>query len=273
MGIKLILENYDVLFFLAAICCVSLIMKMISAALYRKLLWDSNQMGATDNRLMKSMMSKFEAYYKLQISVHNVENFVDRYLYHYHFMGLSLRSWEYIGCYFMAVTVGFAALFCTAAGYFGLPFRWFCVMGFTVTVLLLVQGIFELAFNMRSSWRILRIQVIDYMENTMRARLENEYFHQDAVREYQREYFEEPQETEGGEKSAEEKTADSFEAEARREAPDSISADNPKLQELLTTLLEEAQIDRDIARRRQAMSDHTALERAELFEEVLREYI
>ena len=91
------LENYNVLFALMAVCAVSVLLKAVSYGLFHKLLWDSNQMGTTGNRWMKAMMSKFEAYYKLHISVHNVENFVDRYLYHYRFIGISLQTWENLG--------------------------------------------------------------------------------------------------------------------------------------------------------------------------------
>lgn len=85
------LENYNVLFVLMGICAFAVLMKAVSYGMFHKLLWDSNQMGTTRNRWMKAMMSKFEAYYKLHISVHNVENFVDRYLYHYRFWGFPCR--------------------------------------------------------------------------------------------------------------------------------------------------------------------------------------
>ena len=94
MDMKAQLENYNVLFVLMGICAFAVLMKAVSYGMFHKLLWDSNQMGTTRNRWMKAMMSKFEAYYKLHISVHNVENFVDRYLYHYRFLGLSLQTWK-----------------------------------------------------------------------------------------------------------------------------------------------------------------------------------
>ena len=100
MDMKAQLENYNVLFVLMGICAFAVLMKAVSYGMFHKLLWDSNQMGTTRNRWMKAMMSKFEAYYKLHISVHNVENFVDRYLYHYRFLGLSLQTWENTGYYF-----------------------------------------------------------------------------------------------------------------------------------------------------------------------------
>ena len=134
---KEILENYEVLFLLAGITGVSLIMKIIGFALYGKLLQESGRMGTTKNQWLKSMMAKFEAYYKLRISVHNVENFVDRYLYHYRFLGLSLQSWENVGSYASFVMSGVWVLSCLAGGYFGMSEKWFLTMTFVFVALLL----------------------------------------------------------------------------------------------------------------------------------------
>lgn len=298
-----LLRSYDMLFFMAAVSCVSFVMKMISSMLYRRLLWDSNQMGTTDNRWMKSMMSKFEAYYKLRISVHNVENFVDRYLYHYHFLGLSLHAWEYAGEYFIAAQVGFCALFCMLGGYYGLSVEWFCTLGGVAVGLLLLQGMFELCFNTHQSWRIFRIQVIDYMENTMRARLENEYFHAEATRKYRMEYFEGQNDTADSEEKTPEPEMAGFDAgtavvpdtaasseiaagsapaeniimyhDGKREdgRPGKKTAAGTEMAELLSAFLEEMQLDQEIAGKQQELSEQAAAERAQLFEEVLREYI
>lgn len=282
---KAILENYDVLFFLAAITCVSVLMKLISSLLYRKLLRDSNQMGTTRNRWMKSMMAKFEAYYKLRISVHNVENFVDRYLYHYHFLGLSLQTWEYIGYYASAVIVACTALAYLAAGYYRLASEWFLIMGFAVLSLLIVQGMTELLLNNHRRKKLFRIQLIDYMENTMRARLENEYFHQEAKQQYQMEYFEEEEdgETKKEHQSVESKKDVPMETKEREEKNTTEDVEtipavelqwkSRELKALLASILEEMQLDRDIARKQQALANETDTERAQLFDEILKEYI
>lgn len=322
------LENFDVLYFLAAVTGISLLLKSISFILYQRLLRDSNQMGTTKNKWMKSMMAKFEAYYKLRISVHNVENFVDRYIYHYHFLGLSLQTWEYISYYTAVITVAAAALFCLAAGYYGLASEWFLVMGFCVLSLLLIQAAASALFNIHRCRKIFRIQLIDYMENTMRARLENEYFNQEATQEYRMEYFEEDRdnsqaaaameakETEelmprklaavrSDQKMGQRETLDmlygdgrpsqkrSYEEiqknrgipaqdrirETRQEEskPDSDKYpsgwNGTEIRDLLASLLEELQIDRDIAKKQKAMADYATEERAQLFEEILREYI
>ncbi len=269
-----ILENYYLLFILMGLTGVSVLFRAVAFALFHRLLWDSNQMGTTDNQWMKSMMSKFEAYYKLRISVHNVENFVDRYLYHYHFLGLSLQTWENMGYYFMAALTAASGMLCMAGGYLQLSDDWFWVMGFASLFLLCIQGAAELFFNTHKCWKMLRIQVIDYMENTMRARLENEYFHQKATEQYQMEYFaseqgdaEDPGKETGGQTEApvgDEEVAASLE---KKETA------MPQFRELLNTFMEEMRLDRDIAGRQRVLSEHAAEERAQLFEEILEEYL
>lgn len=254
---KEILENYEVLFLLAGITAVSLMMKIIGFSLYGKLLRESGQMGITKNQWLKSMMAKFEAYYKLRISVHNVANFVDRYLYHYRFLGLSLQSWENVGFYASLVMTGVWILSCLAGAYFGMSKKWLLTMTFVFVALLMLQGIVELILNTRKSRKLFRIQLIDYMENTMRARLENEYFHQEENEEYQREYFEVTDEEKAKEKVK----------------PEGKSNQQELLKELMNSLIEEMELERDIAGRQRQLFKGNEAERAELFDEILKEYI
>ncbi len=255
-SMKEILENYELLFLLMGMTCVFIILKVISFCLYGKLLRESNQMGITKNKWLKSMMAKFEAYYKLRISVHNVENFVDRYLYHFRFLGLSLQSWENAGWYISVVMTGCWILSCLAGGYFEMKEKWFLTTGFVFVALLLLQAMLELIFNTRKSQKLLRVQLIDYMENTMRARLENEYFHQEEKKEYEREYFDETEDT----------SKEIVVAEGK-------SNQKELLTELMNSLLEEMELDRSIARGQSPFFRGDDSERAQLFDEILREYI
>lgn len=264
MDMKAQLENYNVLFVLMGICAFAVLMKAVSYGMFHKLLWDSNQMGTTRNRWMKAMMSKFEAYYKLHISVHNVENFVDRYLYHYRFLGLSLQTWENTGYYFSGLLLAGTGLSCFLAGYYGMTAEWFWVTGLVSLLLLCVQGASELFFDTHKCLRVFRIQLIDYMENTMRARLENEYFNQEATKQYRREYFEDTQDAAA--------TAAALEEGNGEGAAAKLSALN-QLKELLETFREEMKLDRNIAGKQNALSEQTAAEKARLFEEILEEYM
>ena len=127
-----------------------------------------------------------------------------------------------------------------------------------------MQGASELFFDTHKCLRVFRIQLIDYMENTMRARLENEYFNQEATKQYRREYFEDTQDAAA--------TAAALVEGIGEGAAAKLSALN-QLKELLETFREEMKLDRDIAGKQNALSEQTAAEKARLFEEILEEYM
>ncbi len=269
------LIQFDVFYFMMALTVVSIVAKGIGVLLYRYLIRESGQMAATKNYWLKGMMIKFEAYYKLRISVHNVENFVERYLYGYRFLGISLIGWENVGYYGAAAMLSTGVLAAFAAAYYGLALQWYLLLGFTASTLLMLHGIAELLLHSHRHRRIFRIQLIDYMENTMRARLENEYFHQEESRRYQMEYFQEKgqEEPEENENQGEEAVSPDSGIAAPRKEPAMLEGSRD-MKELLASLLEEIQIDREIRQRQSRLEEQdNASQRARLFEEVLKEYM
>ena len=55
--------------------------------------------------------------------------------------------------------------------------------------------------------------------------------------------------------------------------PENTTRQTSGIRELLESLLEELQLDKEIARKQQSMNDYAAAERAQLFEEILKEYM
>ncbi len=155
------LVNGNALYLLGAVAAVTIVMKLIASLLYQKLIRESGQMGTTANRWMKSMMAKFEAYYKLRISIHNVENFVDHYLYQYHFMGCSLSVWEHLGITGMVGLLFSSATILLLGAYYQFTSTWFVVHGIVALGCLLVQLMAEGFSGAHRSQKRLRIQLID----------------------------------------------------------------------------------------------------------------
>ena len=141
--------------------------------------------------------------------------------------------------------------------------------GLVTLLLLCVQGASEVFFDTHKCLRVFRIQLIDYMENTMRARLENEYFHQEATEKYRMEYFK-PEEMSDAEMEA-------AATDAVAGGVDAAGASGlpalTEIKELLESFREEMQLDRDIAGRQNMLSEQAAAEKAKLFEEILEEYM
>lgn len=186
------LERYDVLFLMTAVGMVTILMKCISAWMYQRLIQDAGKMATTENGWIRSMIVKFEAYYKLKLPVKNVEYFVEKYLYEYNFLGISMMTWENMGLY-GSVVVGTMYVFSMLSGmYYQITVRQQLIYATVTLILLGMIGSAEFFLQIHRKDRILRIHLLEYMENTLRSRMENEYLHPEEREAYQREYFEEP---------------------------------------------------------------------------------
>ena len=73
---------------IAAVCLVSMLVKCLIRYKYRAMLREVQDMGHSKHKLVKSMVMKFDACYKLKMGVPNVSLFVKKYLWHYRMMGL-----------------------------------------------------------------------------------------------------------------------------------------------------------------------------------------
>lgn len=81
---------------IAAVCLVSMLVKCLIRHKYRAMLREVQDMGHSKHKLVKSMVMKFDACYKLKMGVPNVSLFVKKYLWHYRMMGLYMKTWENI---------------------------------------------------------------------------------------------------------------------------------------------------------------------------------
>jgi hypothetical protein len=136
------------------------------------------------------MRLKFEACYKLKISIHNAENFVDKYLLNHKFCGIFLQTWKKFSSQMMFL--------CLCLGTSGtiLGLIWDCSrslvlqhfgMGLlTGAFLYVLDGLCAVDFK----YSRIRVNAVDYFDNFLKARLENSYFHEEERKEYQQEYFE-----------------------------------------------------------------------------------
>ena len=68
---------------IAAVCLVSMLVKCLIRHKYRAMLREVQDMGHSKHKLVKSMVMKFDACYKLKMGVPNVSLFVKKYLWHY----------------------------------------------------------------------------------------------------------------------------------------------------------------------------------------------
>ena len=90
---------------IAAVCLVSMLVKCLIRHKYRAMLREVQDMGHSKHKLVKSMVMKFDACYKLKMGVPNVSLFVKKYLWHYRMMGLYMKTWENINGFCLVIVM------------------------------------------------------------------------------------------------------------------------------------------------------------------------
>ena len=161
---------------IAAVCLVSMLVKCLIRYKYRAMLREVQDMGHSKHKLVKSMVMKFDACYKLKMGVPNVSLFVKKYLWHYRMMGLYMKTWENINGFCLVIVMAGSM----ASGIFAMMqgmsaaivFSQLLAGVFATGVLLLIEYI----ANTSNLFDMLQVDITDYLS------------------EYQREYFDETSE-------------------------------------------------------------------------------
>lgn len=188
--IKELLEQQVFMYVMLGLCAAGVIVKFMLSLIYGSLVKASLHMADTGNRLFKLMRLKFEACYKLKISIHNAEKFVDKYMINHKFCGLFLQTWKKFGSQmtFLCVCVG------TSGAILGmiedcsrqLVLEHFGMGLLTGAFLYVLDGLCALDFK----YAQMKINAVDFFDNFLKARLENEYFHPEEMKDYRQAYFE-----------------------------------------------------------------------------------
>lgn len=170
---------------------IGLLGKVVAAGVYGSLAKAADAMGSSQNKLMKLLCLKFETFYKLKIGVNNVDSFVDKYVHKQKFCGISLFTWENLS--------GQMMLLCLAGAILGSVWGYALHCGQETILYTFLAGAaaaFFLAFvdsflDIRGKKEMLRINMQDYLENYLKAKLENEHLTPETLENYRRAYFDE----------------------------------------------------------------------------------
>ncbi len=204
------------IYIMLGICLVGMGIKCLVYSTYKRLIRASDDMGNSQNKLMKVLCLKFEAYYKLKIGVKNVDALVDKYVYKYRVGKVLLSTWENLGgqalisCLLIGTVAGVlgVAAECGQAEVLSTVF----IGALTSAVLIAVENL----MNLNNKRTLLRTYMKDYLENYLKARLENEHLHPEAMEKYRNEYFERVGgEGEGASGQMEGKSEDKAKAESK----------------------------------------------------------
>ena len=150
---------------------LSILCQIIIGFLYQNMIKETDNMSSTQNKMLKQFKLKFANCFQMNAGVSNIPVFVDKFINRIRFMGLTLSGFHHLSGQFMLLSVFVGGI----GAYQGiikgetikqiLPFYIFSFFGlylyFSVTAFI----------DIRSKQRILKINLVDYLENHMVNRL------------------------------------------------------------------------------------------------------
>lgn len=156
---------------MAGILAAGLLFYIIPSSGLGRLYRQSREPGQMKSRYLKNMTKRFETAYALRQGVPNVEVFVRKYLLGYKVAGISVSGWQNLG----SISILSAMFGSLGAGiwqlFHGQPRQALYYVGLGVAV----SGFLVIADCLSSVEKRLnriRIFLVDYMENTMKPKLE-----------------------------------------------------------------------------------------------------
>jgi hypothetical protein len=149
---------------------------------------ESDNLGETKNKMVKHLKLKFETCYKLKIGVNNVDTFVDKNVLRYRFCGVLLSTWENFCGQVLFLTLLLVPICAVFGTFFQCAQDQILLAGSVGILASAILILVDKSINLGAKKRMLRLNLLDYLENFCKVRLEQEAFHPELLEEYRREY-------------------------------------------------------------------------------------
>lgn len=186
--VQYLYENDYLLYTYAALCGLGLFLRFIVNMIFKRLVKQSEDLGKVKNKMLKYIKMKFEACYRLKIGVNNVDSFVDKNVLHYRFCGILLSTWENLCGQVLFLNL----LIVPILGVFGVIYQcgqgdilFFGTVGIASSAVLIIV---DKSLNLSMKKIIFRTNLIDYLENFCKIRLEQEAQSPELIEQHRKEY-------------------------------------------------------------------------------------
>lgn len=152
----------------------SIICQIVSGVIYQRIISETDNMSSTENKLLKQCKQKYADYYKLNGKMVNTDVFVDKFLQNICIAKIHLVKVSHIAGQFMMLSIlvaGIAICLLFAAGnslFQIIPYYLISILG--LYLYFSVSGIVDI----QEKRRILKMNLMDYLENYFTPRLETE---------------------------------------------------------------------------------------------------
>lgn len=168
---------------------LGLLLRGIIDIVYIRLVKESDNLGGTKNKLLKHLKMKFETCYKLRIGVNNVDTFVDKNVLRYRFCGILLSTWECLSGQTLLLTFLIVPISTVFGVLFDCGQDQILNAGGIGVLSASIQIFVDKMTNLSFKKKMLRLNLLDYLENFCKVRLEQETFHPEQLDQYRSEYF------------------------------------------------------------------------------------
>ncbi len=160
------LQTGKVLYVLAAICGLGIVSKLVTSSLYKRLIKETENMVLTKNKNLRLLKQKTENLFLISRNLHNTNAYIEKQLYSFRFMNLSLDSWDNVAVQAMilCILVGGLAAFGT---YWYRVDSYYIVLYGTMGILSgLLLVLVDNSVNISLKRQQLADCLVDYMENS-----------------------------------------------------------------------------------------------------------
>lgn len=97
------LQTGKMLYVLAALCAIGTLSKLVTNSLYKRLIRETGNMALTKNKNLRTLKQKIENLFLVSHGIRNPDAYIEKQLYDFHFMKLSLNSWDHLAMQTMII--------------------------------------------------------------------------------------------------------------------------------------------------------------------------
>lgn len=168
------LETGKALYLLAAICLLGMFSRLVTRNLYRRLIKETDNMTLTKNKYLRDLKQKTESTYRLNGGIRNIRAYIEKQMYSYRFMGISLNGWGNVSAQLMFLNFFAGGVLAFASYWYRCDSYYVVLYGSAGILLGMLTMMVDSGLNLAERRQQLLAGMQDYMENTLLIRMSQE---------------------------------------------------------------------------------------------------
>lgn len=170
--LALFFQHKNFMIGILALLFASIICQIVMGVIYHRLIWETDHMSTTTNKSLQQLKLKFSGYSKINEKVANVPVFVDKFISHVKIGAIPLSMLKHLSGQLMLLAVLVAGIGACLGIIHNENF--FSIVPFYVVSFLGLYCYFAVSslIDIPGKINILRINLVDYLENHLANRLE-----------------------------------------------------------------------------------------------------